>query len=116
MLRKIIEKQLIENDMNPWNAYMDFRTEFGRALEMSAADPEVVGFKSIACYRTGLDIAITNTEDQQVHPQGMEHCITIIYLKYEATRSLRLEDKALNDWIVNKTMYVSGQCGKPGWW
>ena len=102
--------------MNPWNAYMDFRTEFGRALEMSAADPEVVGFKSIACYRTGLDIAITNTEDQQVHPQGMEHCITIIYLKYEATRSLRLEDKALNDWIVNKTMYVSGQCGKPGWW
>lgn len=102
--------------MDPYNAHIDFRSELARALEKSSADPEVVGFKSIACYRTGLDIAVMNTEDPQAHPQVIEQSITMIYLKYEATRTLRLADKVLNDYIVNKTMHIAAKCGKPGQW
>lgn len=114
MLKKIFDTQLIENDMNPFNAHMDFRAQFTRALEETAADSEVVGFKSIACYRTGLDVAVQQNDEQEEYFQAVEQCLTMVYLKYEATRTLRLADKALNDYIVNKTLRAASQCGKPG--
>lgn len=114
VLKKIFDTQLVENDMNFYSAHMEFRSELTRALQESGADPEVAGFKSIACYRTGLDIAVVPDLNDDDHFTQVEQCVTMVYLKYEATRALRLADKALNDYIVNLTLQVAGNYGKPG--
>lgn len=96
--------------MNPYRAYIDFVEQFHAALVECTNDPEVVGFKSIACYRTGLNIAVM----QDGPGNNVEQCVTMIMLRYEATRTLRLADKYLNDYIVNMTLRISSECGKPG--
>lgn len=95
--------------MNPYRAYVSFGEQFNSAINGFAADPEVAGFKSIACYRTGLNIGIVH-EGQA----ALEHCVTMVMLRYEAQRKLRIADKVLNDYIVNITLRVAGECGKPG--
>ena len=77
-------------------------------LTQCAADPEVVGFKSIACYRTGLDI----TPNPDEH--SMDKSLIMTLLKYEVTKTIRLADKVVNDVIVNMTLKIAGECGKPG--
>ncbi|TCD63144.1 hypothetical protein EIP91_005903 [Steccherinum ochraceum] len=78
-----------------------------KAIQAAADDPEVVGFKSIACYRTGLDISLNSyTED-------IERSFMGIVLRYEMTKKLRLSDKPINDMIVLTTLRIAGQCGKP---
>ena len=99
--------------MNPYYAHLEFRESFARALEQAAADPEVVGFKSIVCYRTGLNVAVRNENDADFTAL-VEQCVTIAYLKYEATRTIRLEYKHLNDYVVNQVLDLSEKCGKPG--
>lgn len=78
------------------------------ALEASAHDPEVVGYKSIACYRTGLDITV-NPDAREIHQE-----LTLVMLRYETTKELRLAYKPLNDFVVNTVLRISEQCGKPG--
>lgn len=85
-----------------------FVERLNHALEVCAVDPEVVAFKSIACYRTGLNIAV-NPDLREI-----QQCLTGLMLRYEATKTLRLADKAINDHVVNAVLRVSGQCGKPG--
>lgn len=94
--------------MNPYRAYVAFTEQLHAALRGFAVDPEVAGFKSIACYRTGLNIAVM----QEGHT--VEQCVTMVMLRYEATRKLRLADKSLNDYIVNIALQISAECGKPG--
>lgn len=77
-------------------------------LKQCASDPEVVGFKSIACYRTGLDI------DPNPDNLAMDKPLIMTLLKYEVTKTIRLADKAINDVIVNMTLQIAGECGKPG--
>lgn len=107
-MKSIFDAQLQENDMNPARAYAFFVHRFTRALQASATDPEVAGFKSIVCYRTGLNVELTKAG------MAVEHCVTHMFLRYEATRTLRLQDKPLNDYIVNVCLEVSATCGKPG--
>ena len=99
--------------MNPYYAHLEFRENFARALEKVAADEEVVGFKSVVCYRTGLNVAVRNEQDDDFSAM-VEQCVTMAYLKYEATRTIRLEYKHLNDYVVNRVLELSGKCGKPG--
>ena len=113
MLKRIFDQQLIENRMNPYYAHLEFREAFPRALEESGADPEVAGFKSIACYRTGLNISVRTEIDNEFSAR-MEQHLTMVYLKYEVCRQIRLEQRELNDYVVNQTMRAAGNCGKPG--
>lgn len=85
-----------------------FTHKLHESLEQCAADPEVVGFKSIACYRTGLDI------NPSPDDHDMDKTLIMTLLKYEVTKSIRLADKSVNDVIVNMTLRVAGECGKPG--
>lgn len=85
-----------------------FKRDLHGSLQQCALDPEVVGFKSIACYRTGLDIS-TNPD---LNAMGKDIVITL--LKYEVTKTLRLADKSINDVIVTMTLKIAGECGKPG--
>lgn len=85
--------------------FMDRLTE---AIQEAANDPEVVGFKSIICYRTGLDVAVN------VYKDDIERAFLGIVLRYEMFKTLRLADKPINDTILHTTLRIAAQCGKPG--
>ncbi|CAL1697878.1 unnamed protein product [Somion occarium] len=84
-----------------------FKQHLHGALSQAATDPEVVGFKSIACYRAGLDI------DPNPDLGALDRNLVMTLLRYEVTKTLRLSDKAINDVVVNMTLRVAGECGKP---
>ena len=87
-----------------------FIPEFSGFLFRNATDERVAGFKSIACYRTGLDISLTCTEDDLV--AAVENVIT----QYAQTGVLRLAEKCFNDYLVRQTLQVAGLYHKPGVW
>ncbi|KAI0712749.1 hypothetical protein C8T65DRAFT_708002 [Cerioporus squamosus] len=82
---RAMDKQIAESrNFTPGDLFKCFVRKFNGFLKASAADPEVVGFKSIACYRTGLDRAIMT---MLLH---------------------------INNFIVNMTMRTSAEREKPG--
>jgi Amidohydrolase len=80
-----------------------------KQLTEEARDPDVVGFKSVICYRTGLDIDITMKERLDSRAE--------VFLEYivngRKTGNWRLASKPLNDMISNLACQISGQYGKP---
>lgn len=81
-------------------------------MDASAIDPEVVAFKSIACYRTGLDIS---TFDRNT-TQEVEKAFNLVMQDYQKTGNgkIRLAHKAFNDHFVRITMTIAGKHDKPG--
>ena len=57
MAEEIIDALLKQPDIDADDVFGAFRDAFGIAVQQAIDDPEVVGFKSVICYRTGLDIA-----------------------------------------------------------
>ena len=86
-----------------------FVQSYLKRLVDEARDPVVVGFKSIICYRTGLDIDVTIKErlDSKTEP------FVAYFTAGKKTGNWRLEVKALNDMVTNLACQVSGQYGKP---
>lgn len=103
-----MDQQIAENNLTPSELFEEFTEELRKSLQASALDPEVAGFKSIVCYRTGLDVS-TNP-DLTV----LERLLIGLVLVYMAKGTLRLAEKILNDYIVNVTMTIAAECGKPG--
>jgi hypothetical protein len=86
-----------------------FTEAFMRALLQSAKDPDVVGFKSVICYRTGLDISFTAKEKLDSKAEAFIEYLT----KANKTGSFRLDSKPLNDMICNLALHISGEYGIP---
>jgi hypothetical protein len=79
-----------------WN---NFRQRFQDALAEAMDDPNVVGFKSVVCYRTGLDVDPYSSDDTTLAGS------LIRTLDSGTTRSgFRVEDKPLCDWLVQQTL------------
>jgi Amidohydrolase len=78
-------------------------------LVRAARDPEVVGFKSVICYRTGLDVTVTL---KQRLDSNSEYFIEYIE-KANKSGSFRLSSKPLNDVVANIACQISGEYGKP---
>ncbi|KAI8633564.1 glutamine synthetase/guanido kinase [Xylariaceae sp. FL1651] len=78
--------------------------EFGEEISRCLADPEVVGFKSIICYRGGLDIPSKEKVDLK---GAMSELAQIITAHKEGTRDFasnkRLDGLMLNSLIVHAT-------------
>lgn len=85
-----------------------FRKNLVEILENDAVNKDVVGFKSIVCYRSGLDIALSNSLEEQ------EQALLQLFDEYTKTGSLRLEHKPLNDEVVRITLTIAGNHNKPG--
>ncbi|KAI5994356.1 hypothetical protein EDD15DRAFT_2259946 [Pisolithus albus] len=81
---------------------------FEERIVTCANDDDVVGFKSIACYRTGLDI-LPSGADEDVEKSLLE-----AWTEYDTTDKFRLKHKALNDYLVRIVLRVAGQYKKPG--
>ena len=59
-LMEAIVKDANEDDLGKTHFYTDtwttFMDDFERKIQEAIDDPDVVGFKSVVCYRTGLDV------------------------------------------------------------
>jgi len=84
-----------------------FLSEFEDLLEESATSDDVAGFKSVACYRTGLDIA--SSHDDSEYRRDFDTAVQACMKKGK----VRLAFKAFNDRLVRLTLWVGGQHGKP---
>ncbi|KAL5334826.1 hypothetical protein BJX70DRAFT_345663 [Aspergillus crustosus] len=90
-----------------------FSREFSLRISDAVADPAVVGFKSVICYRTGLNVQPTDDHNPDRLLQSFARTMS------QATRSTsRVEDKPLNDWLVRQTLNIlqstkATQSGKP---
>ncbi|KAK0476071.1 amidohydrolase 2 [Armillaria novae-zelandiae] len=82
-------------------------TEAEAILVRMIKDEDVVAFKSIACYRTGLNIATCNSE------QEISDCFVVANKKYLADGKIRLAYKALNDHIVRLALKIAGEHNIP---
>ncbi|KZT69428.1 hypothetical protein DAEQUDRAFT_745245 [Daedalea quercina L-15889] len=107
ILKDLIDAQVAGTTLAPFTLWRSFTAKFTAQLKASAADPEVVGFKSVACYRTGLDISIIE-EFADIEVGLMQ-----LALRYEATRTMRLSEKTVNDFVVTTALRIAGECGKP---
>ncbi|KAJ7224341.1 amidohydrolase 2 [Mycena pura] len=85
-----------------------FNVALKASLTESGNDDNVVGFKSIACYRTGLDVAPSAESDESILT-----CLREVYTTYQQTGKIRLAHKTLNDHVVRMALEVAGKCGKP---
>ncbi|KAL3487173.1 hypothetical protein BJX62DRAFT_10599 [Aspergillus germanicus] len=87
-------------DMSNFQALWErFSRHFSARISEAITDSAVVGFKSVICYRTGLDVQATDGEDTKPLLQSFARTISA------ATVSTpRVEDKPLNDWLVRQTL------------
>ncbi|KAF8464811.1 amidohydrolase-domain-containing protein [Gautieria morchelliformis] len=83
-----------------------FSKEFENLMVACCNDQEVVGFKSVACYRTGLDIMMPEYDVVEDH-------YNLAQANFKATSKLRLAYKPLNDFIVRLVLDIAGRFQKP---
>ena len=70
----------------------------------------MVGFKSIVCYRTGLDVATDAEDKSDKHLALMQ----LHKMYQENDGRIRLAQKALNDAVVRVALEVAGKHKIPG--
>ncbi|KAL4975173.1 protein fluG [Aspergillus desertorum] len=80
----------------PWES---FSRDFSALISEAITDPAVVGFKSVICYRTGLDVQPTDDHDTERLLQSFARTIS-----QAVVSTPRVEDKPLNDWLVRQTL------------
>ncbi|KAF7586814.1 hypothetical protein BBP40_008269 [Aspergillus hancockii] len=76
-----------------------FREGFKQRISEAIADPAVVGFKSVICYRTGLNVQPTDDDDDTPLLDSFARTVG-----QGQGSAYRVEDKPLNDWIVRHTL------------
>ncbi|KAJ7449637.1 amidohydrolase 2 [Mycena latifolia] len=100
-----LDSTVVDNTISIFNS---FNAILKDSLTESATDGNVVAFKSIACYRTGLDVLpAAESEDDIIA------CLEDALKTLKDTGTIRLAHKALNDHIVRMTLEVAGKHQKP---
>lgn len=105
-LMEAIVKGADEEDLGKLSFYTDtwvsFMDDFEQKIEEAIKDPEVVGFKTVICYRTGLDIE----EDYERAAKAVGHPFERYVKSCVRKRSFRIERKPLNDYLVLRTLEI----------
>ena len=65
-------------------------------------------YRAIQLSRTGLDISTSALREE------IEQCLLEAWSQYEKSGVLRLDHKALNDYLVRTVLHIAGSTGKPG--
>ncbi|KAK0720724.1 hypothetical protein B0H67DRAFT_552847 [Lasiosphaeris hirsuta] len=86
------------------DAFSEWVQEFDACITGAIEDPDVVAFKSVICYRTGLDILKAPDEDAARRAFG-EIIANFALLDFE-----RLQDVSLNDLVVHRTATLIRDC------
>ncbi|CAE6416926.1 unnamed protein product [Rhizoctonia solani] len=83
---------------------------FIHAIKKFADDQDVVGFKSIAAYRSGLDVQPSNISISSVPSQVVEQ---EIQRQADNTPPFRVEHPVVVKWLLNTTLSIISGRGKP---
>lgn len=97
MVEEIINRRLSQP---PEEIYVGLLHDFRKAIKNAIDDPEVVGFKSVICYRTGLDIPA------EVSEKDFEVAFYQLIGKHKAQGFkpfVRLDAQHLNTYFVHET-------------
>ncbi|KAI5781554.1 hypothetical protein EDC01DRAFT_694357 [Geopyxis carbonaria] len=86
-----MQEEIITEHWTEWS------TGFMDAITKAINDREVVGFKSVICYRTGLEIETREDLPTSACALELNHWIEEVL----SSCSFRLQSKVLNDWVVN---------------
>jgi hypothetical protein len=83
--------------------WVEFAQGFEQRIKALIVDPEVVGFKSVVCYRTGLDV-----EAEHLSETALAAAIDDfhVYVDSAAKRHYRIEHKGVNDFLVGGTLQM----------
>ncbi|KAF2272443.1 glutamine synthetase/guanido kinase [Westerdykella ornata] len=91
--------------------WLAFTEDFEREIQHAIRDDEVAGFKTVICYRTGLDIEPDYVRAAKAVGIPFERYVARCIRK----RSFRLQRKALNDYLVLRTLEIlSERLPEPG--
>ena len=105
-LMEAIVKNSDEGDLEKASFYtetwINFMDDFERKIQEAIEDPEVVGFKTVVCYRTGLDIE----EDYERAAKAVGYPFERYVKSCVRKRSFRIERKPLNDYLVLRTLEI----------
>ncbi|KAL1751715.1 amidohydrolase-domain-containing protein [Schizophyllum commune] len=119
----------LEGREPPKGIYDDFVKAFEKLLETHAANENVKGFKSVVCYRTGLNVvpsvgstpgANVESRDNTATAGGggpiaeeaqrfMHDCVKTLKEK----KRVRIATKAINDHLVSLTMGIAAKFEQP---
>lgn len=85
-----------------------FSEKLRERLEASAKDSNVAGFKSVVCYRTGLEVSTVSDRSAE------NSALFDIFNHFQSNVPLRLAKKPLNDLVVRMTLEIAAEYNKPG--
>ncbi|KAJ3727724.1 amidohydrolase-domain-containing protein [Lentinula raphanica] len=107
----------VQNQLQP------ILVEFFRRLQVnlseSAKDPEVVAFKSIICYRGGLNVrpraelGVATAPNEQHDYAKVTESLCRAIVDFQSTGMLRLAHGEINEWIVHWGLRVAGEFDIP---
>jgi len=107
---------ITSDDPNILSFYSSYVEEFASQIKAFCKDPEVVGFKSIACYRGGLDVipGVNHEEAFKIFAEALreftgEHSSS----EQGKKRAFRLDHGILNHTILCRALQIIGKYGKP---
>lgn len=98
-----ILKDIFQLNLSTKAALEAFTASLTKRLKESAGDSNVVGFKSIVCYRTGLNVAIVSCA------ASLESSLVDLFKSYKEEGRLRLAHKALNDLVVRIAVEMASE-------
>ncbi|KAJ1302130.1 hypothetical protein OPQ81_000959 [Rhizoctonia solani] len=88
--------------------------DFIHAIKKYADDQDVVGFKSIAAYRAGLDIQPSNVEASSATSSApLQALEQEIQRQTHSTPTFRVEHPVVVKWLLNTTLSIISGRGKP---
>lgn len=99
-VRRLLCIETIAESLLPKAKNFDTFREMFRA-QIDPLPPEVVGFKSIAAYRTGLDISIVDAEEAQLNFDAIKKTL--------GEKPVRLHDKTFIDFLVTTALFAAAK-------
>jgi hypothetical protein len=84
------------------DTWLAFTEDFEKKIQEAIRDDDVAGFKTVVCYRTGLDIEPDYVRAARVVGGPFERYVA----RCVRRRKYRIERKALNDYLVLRTLEV----------
>ncbi|KAF8875729.1 amidohydrolase-domain-containing protein [Gymnopilus junonius] len=109
IVAETILKDLFASNTDPFTTVPQivhvFEERLQQSLAQSALESDVVGFKSIVCYRTGLDVSL-----QATGSSGKDIALKELFKMYSENQGrIRMAHKAVNDEVVRIALEVAGQ-------
>jgi hypothetical protein len=92
----------------PTTLFKAFYEKLRERLEANAKDSNVAGFKSVVCYRTGLEVSAVPNRFAETS------ALFDTFKHSQSNVPLRLANKPLNDLVVRTTLEIAAKYNKPG--